>query len=366
MFINHIARFWCIPLPHRIGGKDNIAIRPARFSQKSTSSVASTASSEWPAATYAARITPYLLHPTEKIEITVVVRPDRSPDIGTLCGLGFAFALARGLKTDHTHVGVLCDVWGRANGDEKAQEFLAEYEEVLRELSTRYSIEHRIRTEEEFLSHGNVSTIIQEVVLQRSSLAKELPAGESATIHAGCPVCGASNEADEKHSNSNNPADVSFSCTSHGRFEVNVYKDPSRFQFSPQLLHLLRGRLYERAKYNWIEICTGDDWTTFSEEHALCGATDTLPLMVYTPPINGWSKSLEPLGSPGSRRAWGWKKKIQKKKTEIVRRERGYLPDYRAYKNEGKELDTVWEEIERWVNRPGTGPGIHNFKYPLF
>jgi hypothetical protein len=361
MLINDIVRSWRGHIPPRIEWEDS-ATAPREAARRAAPS-------------YAAVLSTSLPHPNERTEITIVVRPDRSPDIGTICGLGLALVLAQRLKTNGGDVGVVCEVWGcrqaKEQGDDETQRgFLAEYEEVLQGLSTRYGIVHIVRTEEELLSGEEASGFMQGFIWERNTLTKQVPAETTSAIwiRAGCPVCGAVSEEDHSKSASGGFSYVWFSCVTHGQFEHKVH-DSSRFQLSPQLLHLLRGRVYQRAKRNWIEICAGDG-TAFWEEHALCRAANVAPVMVYTPPIHGFSSGLEPLlKMKSSCFGWGWRRKRETKEmkeTKIDDDGLGYLPNYRSYKTEGKDLVTVWEEIERWADSLSRGSEGQAGEYQLF
>ncbi|QVM06920.1 hypothetical protein D8B26_001623 [Coccidioides posadasii str. Silveira] len=133
---------------------------------------------------YSGYLRSLLPHPEARTEINIIIQPNSSPHVGTLCSLGLAFVLTRREKDIGTDVTVVCDLWDRAKGEQivinnityqrslrdtgKFQEFLPDYTELLAILSNRYGITHRIRLEEEFLKSDGVGGIIREIVVASS------------------------------------------------------------------------------------------------------------------------------------------------------------------------------------------------------
>jgi hypothetical protein len=55
---------------------------------------------------------------SKRTEVNIVIQPNSSPHIGTLCSLGLAFIVACRLQDLGMETIVRCDLWDRAKGEE--------------------------------------------------------------------------------------------------------------------------------------------------------------------------------------------------------------------------------------------------------
>ncbi|PGH11826.1 hypothetical protein AJ79_04623 [Helicocarpus griseus UAMH5409] len=300
---------------------------------------------------YSGYLRSLLPHPEARTEINIIIQPNSSPHIGTLCSLGLAFVLARRMKDIGTDVTVVCDLWDRVKGEQivinnityqqslqdtgKFQKFLSDYTELLAILSNRYRITHRIRLEEEFLKSDGVGGIIREIIKDRDGLIRYLaPATGRLAIRAACPECGLVDKYGVNNIYSQGGSSVSFECPHHGRFEYNVDSDSHRFQFNCQLFNLVIGRYYERASYNYIEVC-GSDYAGFWQRAVVMALSGQAHLDYWSGSKVSKSLYLQPT-------AYGYLKRAGQE----------YLLSYRIFKQEKKDFTVLLREIERWVNEP--------------
>lgn len=116
---------------------------------------------------YPAYLKALLPHPNSTTEINIIIQPNCSPHVGTLCSVGLAFVIARRMADLGMEVVVMCDLWNRAKGEEMTvdgvvyqrglhdtgifQTYLHGYERLLKDLSERYRVRYKVRLEEEFL-----------------------------------------------------------------------------------------------------------------------------------------------------------------------------------------------------------------------
>ncbi|TPX25624.1 hypothetical protein DIZ76_011079 [Coccidioides immitis] len=285
---------------------------------------------------YSGYLRSLLPHPEARTEINIIIQPNSSPHPGTLCSLGLAFVLARRMKDIGTDVTVVLRDTG------KFQEFLPDYTELLAILSNRYGITHRIRLEEEFLKSDGVGGIIREIINDRDGLIRCLaPATGRLAIRAACPECGLVDKYGMNNIYSQGGSTVSFECPRHGRFNYNVDSDSHRFQFNCQLFNLVIGRYYERASYNYIEVC-GSDYAGFWQEQLLWRFLVKPILIVYTPLISDWSGSKVSKSLYLQQTAYDYLKKAGQE----------YLLSYQVFRQEKRDFTVLLREIECWVDEP--------------
>ncbi|EAS36239.3 uncharacterized protein CIMG_01593 [Coccidioides immitis RS] len=134
---------------------------------------------------------------------------------------------------------------------------------------------------------------------------------------------------------------VSFECPRHGRFNYNVDSDSHRFQFNCQLFNLVIGRYYERASYNYIEVC-GSDYAGFWQEQLLWRFLVKPILIVYTPLISDWSGSKVSKSLYLQQTAYDYLKKAGQE----------YLLSYQVFRQEKRDFTVLLREIECWVDEP--------------
>lgn len=299
-----------------------------------------------------------LPHQNSTTEINIIIQPNCSSHVGTLCSLGLAFVIARKMADLGLDVVVMCDLWNRAKGEQltveglvyqrglqdtgQFQTWLPGYEALLKDLSGRYGVQYKMRLEEEFLSMPGIPQVLQKVIRDRESLATYLaPSTGSLAIRAGCPQCGLVDKYGVKNIYSADGSEVCFECPFHGQFSYSTEKDSQRFLFNCQLFNLILGYFYESAPYNWIEIC-GSDYAGFWQEQLLWRFLSKPAIIVYTPLISDWS------GNKVS-------KSLYLRKTAydyLVKAGQEYLLSYEVLRREGKDPGLLWGEIELWVDQP--------------
>jgi len=307
---------------------------------------------------YPAYLKTLLPDPSRRTEVNVIIQPNSSPNIETLCSLGLAFVIARRLIDEGLEVSVTCDLWDRAKGEQitidgivyqkslrdkgKFQKYLPSYVEIASELANRYKVHHRIRMEEEFLSNPEIPGVLHDVVTKREFFGKALaPGGGSLAIRAGCPECGLVDKYGVNNVYSEDGSIVTFKCPSHGLYTCSIQTESNRFQFNCQLFNLVLGLFYERTSYNWIEIC-GSDYAGFWQEQLLWRFLSKPAIIVYTPLISDWS------GSKVSKSLY-----LQEDAHRYLC-EAGleYLLNYEVCRREKKDLRVLWKEVELWVDEP--------------
>ncbi|RMZ81021.1 hypothetical protein DV738_g2408, partial [Chaetothyriales sp. CBS 135597] len=307
---------------------------------------------------YAKYLKSLLPHPDAHTEINIIIQPNCSPHVGTLCSLGLAFVLARRMSDLGLDVLVVCDLWDRVKGEQltidgliyqrsirdtgKFDQHLPEYHALLQSLSDRYGVPYKLRVEEEFLAMDGIPGVLQKIIQSRENLAKYLaPSTGSVAIRASCPKCGLVDKYGVKNLYSPNGSDVSFECPFHGRFSYNTETDAPRFLFNCQLFNLIFGYFYENVSYNWIEIC-GSDYAGFWQEQLFWRFLSNPAIIVYTPLISDWS------GSKISKSLY-----LQKTAYDyLVKAKQEYLLSYDVLRREQKDLTVLWREIELWVDEP--------------
>ncbi|KAI1933846.1 hypothetical protein LOZ12_000196 [Ophidiomyces ophidiicola] len=297
-------------------------------------------------------------NPNRRTEINIVIQPNNSPHIGTLCSLSLAFVVAHRLKDLGMDVLVTCDLWDRAKGSQEKingivyqkclqdtgtlQKYLQDYQEILRSLSRRYGILYKLRLEEEFLKSPEIPEVIQAIIKDRSSLAKVLaPLTGKLAIRSACPTCGLVDKYGAENVYADDGLSISFNCPHHGRFSCSAETECHRLQFNCQLFNLVMGRVYECAPFNYIEIC-GSDYAGFWQEQLLWRFLSKPIITVYTPLIHDWS------GSKVSKSLY-----LQNAAYDYLRAAiQDYLLSYRVLRQQNKDLSILWEEVGRWVDEP--------------
>ena len=81
---------------------------------------------------YPAYLKTLLPHPNSSVEINIIIQPNCSPHVGTLCSLCLAFIVARRMADPGLDVRVVCDLWDRAKGEQMTIEGLI-YQRSLRD-----------------------------------------------------------------------------------------------------------------------------------------------------------------------------------------------------------------------------------------
>ncbi|KAF0314911.1 hypothetical protein GQ607_017855 [Colletotrichum asianum] len=226
-----------------------------------------------------------LLHnPDRRTDINIIIQPNSSPHIGTLCSLGLTFVVARRLMDLGLDISITCDLWDRAKGEQYTINNTV-YQRGLRDTG-RFQ-----KMEEEFLSNKEIPSVLRDIILKRDFFGKYLaPERNSLAIRAACPKCGLVDKYGTKNVYADDGLSVSFECPDHGRFSYSTQTDANRFQFNCQLFNLVLALFYERVPYNYIETC-GSDYAGFWQEQLMWRFLSKPTIIVYTPLISDWSGS---------------------------------------------------------------------------
>lgn len=170
---------------------------------------------------------------SKRTEFNIIIRPNSSPHVGTLCSLGLAFIVARRLQDLGKEVMVRCDLWDRAKGEQyeiggikyqrslrdtgRFQQYLPDYTHILQWLANKYAIEYRLRFEEEFLQQQGMPAVLQKIVKDRSILGKYLmPSTGFLALRASCPTCGLVDKYGVNNLYSDDSTCISFQYPHHG------------------------------------------------------------------------------------------------------------------------------------------------------
>lgn len=283
-----------------------------------------------------------------RIEINVIIQPNSSPHVGTLCTLGLAFVVAHRLQDLGSDTIVVCDLWDQAKGEETVvhgikyqrslrsigqfDKMLPDYVQVLEGLSARYAVAFKLRCEDEFLRQTEIPNVIRHILARRSELATFLaPTTRSLAIRAPCPTCGLVDKYGVNNTYAEDYESVSFVCPHHGDFTYNVQSQSNVFQFNCQLFNLLMGWFYERVEYGYIEIC-GSDYAGFWQEQLLWRFLTKPIVIVYTPLIMDWSGSKISKSLYLGKTAYDY---LRAAKME-------YLLNFAVLQNEKKDLGLLW------------------------
>ncbi|PVH68139.1 hypothetical protein DL98DRAFT_564728 [Cadophora sp. DSE1049] len=277
---------------------------------------------------------------SKRTEVNIIIQPNSSPHVGTLCSLGLAFIVARRLQDLDMETIVRCDLWDQAKGEEheiegikyqrslrdtgRLQQYLPEYIHILELLAKEYAIKYYVRFEKEFLQQPGISGVLQEIIKNRVEIGNYLmPSTGVLAFRAPCPTCGLVDKYGVNNIYSEQCTSISFKCPHHGRFVHSTETDAHRIQFNCQLFNLRSAAGFWQEQLLW----------RFLSKPAI---------IVYTPLISDWS------GYKVSKSLY-----LQKTAYDYLRQAgQEYLLSYHVLRQEGRDLNLLWQEIERWVDEP--------------
>jgi hypothetical protein len=294
----------------------------------------------------------------KRIEVNLVMQPNSSPHLGTLCNMGLTFVVASRMQKLGHEVLVMIDLSDQGQGEQmdingvryqkslrdtgELAKYLPQYEELLKILSKKYNVKYELRFEEGFLQQPGMSNIIQRIVQERVELGKYLmPSNGRLSFRAACPKCGLTDKGGIKNEYSEDGSEITFLCPEHGKFKLNVHNDTPKLQYNTQLLNLIMGRYYEQVDYNWIEVC-GSDYAGFWQEQLLWRFLSKPVIIVYTPLIVDWSGSKISKSAYLQRTAYDY----------LIKAGLEYLLSYDVFRQQHKDLNVLWKEIELWFDEP--------------
>ena len=309
-------------------------------------------------------ITQYCTKPCTILHIGA--QPNSSPHVGTLVNFSVAFALAKRIREDVSasprNVLVSLDLVDTAPSQQlsldgikyqrshrytrEMENHMGDFRHVMESLHSYSGVPYRIRTQEEFLSHPDMPDIVQDIVQRRTDLAKSLaPERGCLAIRATCPRvnCGLSEKYGTRNVYNDEKKTITFYCPSHGEYTVDIQtaSGVSRLEFSTPMRNILRAAAFERDKEaTWIHV-PGADYAGYYQEQLLWRHIHQPYLIFYSPLILDWS------GAKLSKSLY--KKNAYK---YLVDQQLEYLVSFEKFKEQGKYLRVLYDEVTDWVENP--------------
>jgi hypothetical protein len=295
------------------------------------------------------------------LHINVIIQLNSSPHFGTILNTALAFCLADRLRRqENLDPLVVIDLLDNAKSEEvkidglmyqkglrttgKLFDNLQDYYEILEFLKTHFGVDFRVRMEGEFLSPERMPAVMRRIISQRSDLGQVLSpssgilAPRSPCPHNDCGLVdkyGIRNEYNEKN-------DIAyFHCPHHGKFAVSIATECHRFQFNSQLFSLVFARFYEDSPTGYIQI-SGSDYAGFWQEQMIWRHLTKPIIIVYCPLILDWS------GNKLSKSIYLKEAGYQ----YLLDAKLGYMLSYKTFKDEGRDLNVLLEEVALWVDEP--------------
>jgi len=148
------------------------------------------------------------------------------------------------------------------------------------------------------------------------------------------------------YSFSDDESTIEFQCPEHGPYTLNL-ADPQhiqRLEFNTPLRNILRVKVFARdPDASWIHV-PGADYAGYYQEQLLWRhiAPEEALLIFYTPLIVDWS------GAKLSKSLYVRSGAYQYLKDMDM----DYLVSYKAFKEQGKDLGVIFDEVRDWVEHP--------------
>jgi hypothetical protein len=221
---------------------------------------------------------------------------------------------------------------------------LPDYYALFRTLQIRYGVPYRVRMESDILATAGMDEVIRDIIRERFTLRPDLsPNSNSIGIRAACPVpdCGLVDKYGVYNVYDLDKDEVRFLCPHHGPHTIKIASETPRLQLNNALWTLVIARLYQDCKSGYIQIC-GSDYAGFWQEQILWCHISKPIVIVYTPLIVDWS------GSKISKSLY------MKQDAYAYLRAAGqeYLCSYAVMKRDGKDIEVLCKEVDRWVREP--------------
>ena len=309
-----------------------------------------------------------LLCRKSRIILRIGAQPNSSPHMGTIINFTVAFFLASKLQQEHGRsVLISFDVVDTAPSEQtmirgvryqrsqrftwEMNKYMVEFSEILESLKNRTGVEYRTRTQAEFLGDPNIPTALHQIICNREVLGPSFsPKTGKLAIRAACPHadCGLADKdgVGNVYSFLDDESTIEFQCPNHGPYTLNL-ADPQhiqRLEFNTPLRNILRTKVFARdPNVSWIHV-TGADYAGYYQEQLLWRhiTPEEALLIFYTPLIVDWSgaklsKSLYVRGG-----AYQYLKDM----------DMDYTVSYKAFKEQGKDLGVIFDEVQDWVEHP--------------
>jgi hypothetical protein len=216
------------------------------------------------------------------------------------------------------------------------------------ELLYSYSgVPWRIRTQEEFLSHPDMPSVVQDIVRRREELAKSLaPETGHLAIRATCPHanCGLSDKHGIRNVYNDKEKTIVFHCPFHGEYTVDITTTSgvSRLEFNTPLRNLVRAMAFMRdPDVTYIHV-TGADYAGYYQEQLLWRHINQPVLVFYSPLILDWSGAKLSKGLYAKKDAYKY----------LVEQGLEYLVSFEVFRKQGRELRIIYDEVSDWAANP--------------
>ena len=303
-----------------------------------------------------------------RIILDIGAQPNSSPHMGTIINFTVAFFLASKLQQEHGRsVLIIFDVVDTTPSEQltingvryhrsqrftrEMDKYMVDFSEILESLKNRTGVEYRVRTQAEFLGDPNVPTALRQIISNRGVLGPSLsPKTGKLAIHAACPHvdCGLADTGGvgNVYSFLGDENTIKFQCPEHGPYTLNL-ADPQhiqRLELNTPLRNILRAKVFAcDPDASWIRV-PGGDFAGYYQEQLLWRhiASEEALLIFYTPLIVDWS------GAKLSKSLYVGSGAYQYLKDM----EMDYLVSYKAFKEQGKDLGVIFDEVRDWVEHP--------------
>jgi hypothetical protein len=309
-----------------------------------------------------------LLCTKSRIILHIGAQPNSSPHMGTIINFTVAFFLASKVQQEHGRsVLISLDIVDTAPSEQltingvqyqrsqrftrEMDKYMVDFSEILKSLKTRTGVEYRTRTQAEFLGDPHMPTALRQIIRDREVLGPSFsPKTGKLAIRAACPHldCGLADKGGvgNVYSFSDDESTIEFQCPEHGPYTLNL-ADPQhiqRLEFNTPLRNILRVKVFARdPDASWIHV-PGADYAGYYQEQLLWRhiAPEEALLIFYTPLIVDWS------GAKLSKSLYVRSGAYQYLKDM----EMDYLVSYKAFKEQGKDLSVIFDEVRDWVEHP--------------
>ncbi|KAH8832508.1 hypothetical protein DL96DRAFT_1694634 [Flagelloscypha sp. PMI_526] len=290
--------------------------------------------------------------PQQRIVLHIGTQPNSSPHIGTILTFAVAFHLAAKLKADHgREVFITLGLVDTAPSEKlsaiywRNESYMPDFLHILDTLQTRTGVTYQIRNQEDFLATANLATNLPILMAQRDKLAADFaPRTRNLGIRSACPKpkCGLA----DKHGVHNKYSDdsITFLCPYHGEWRV-YYNDPvavAKLEFNTPMRNLLRAMTFTSDPTTSRIHVTGSDYAGYYQEQLLWRHLKEPCMIFYTPLIVDWS------GAKLSKSLYVKTDAYQLMKDKHM----DYLISYKVFREQGKDLAVIFDEVEEWVKHP--------------
>lgn len=308
--------------------------------------------------------------PKPLIILRIGAQPNSSPHMGTIANFTVAFFIARKLQQEYSrNVLVSFDIVDTAPSDKltinglryqrslrftrEMDKYMGDFIEILDALEKATDVKYRIRTQAEFLGGPHIPAVLNQIIKDREVLGPSFsPETGKLAIRAACPHadCGLTDKggAGNVYSYSEDgETTIEFQCPEHGphKLKLSHSGDIQKLEFNTPLRNILRVKVFARdPDVSWVLVPGGDYAGSYQEQllWRYLSLPEEAPLIVYAPLITDWS------GAKLSKSLYVTDGAYQ----YLTDQGQDYLVSYTAFKEQGKDLGVLFEEVREWVDDP--------------